>query len=338
MATTLGEQTTVKQPQLSERMRRDFAVVVPAYNEVENVPELVSELRETFERHGLSGEVLLVDDGSTDGTGDAARAEAERWPVLRVLSHRRNFGKTEAMLTAAEATTKTWLVLFDADLQHRTEEIPRFLAKAAEGWDIVCGRKVGRYEKAAVSSIYNRLSRAIFDIPVSDTNSMKAFRREILEEVRLRHDWHRFFVVLAYARGYSATEIDIELLPRRHGVAKYSGRGRILVGVLDLVSVAFFLFFSRKPLILFGASGLIMAALGILVGLVTIVLRIAHWMPPFGFRPLLYLVILLEVLGFLLVGFGFVAELVAQQQAELDALQRRLARAVRGEHSDDGSA
>ncbi len=313
MATTLGEQTTVKQPQLSERMRRDFAVVVPAYNEVENVPELVSELRETFERHGLSGEVLLVDDGSTDGTGDAARAEAERWPVLRVLSHRRNFGKTEAMLTAAEATTKTWLVLFDADLQHRT--------KAAEGWDIVCGRKVGRYEKAAVSSIYNRLSRAIFDIPVSDTNSMKAFRREILEEVRLRHDWHRFFVVLAYARGYSATEIDIELLPRRHGVAKYSGRGRILVGVLDLVSVAFFLFFSRKPLILFGASGLIMAALGILVGLVTIVLRIGHWMPPFGFRPLLYLVILLEVLGFL-----------------LDALQRRLARAVRGEHSDDGSA
>ncbi len=335
MATTLGEQTTAKQPQLSERMRRDFAVVVPAYNELENIPELVSELRHTFERHGLSGEVLLVDDGSTDGTAEAARAEAERWPALRVLSHRRNFGKTEAMLTAAEATNKTWLVLFDADLQHDTAEIPRFLAKADEGWDIVCGRKVGRYEKAAVSGIYNRLSRAIFDIPVSDTNSMKAFRREILDEVRLRHDWHRFFVVLAYARGYSATEIDIELLPRRHGEAKYSGRGRILVGMLDLVSVAFFLFFSRKPLILFGASGLVMAALGILVGLITIVLRIGHWMPPFGFRPLLYLVILLLVLGFLLVGFGFIAELVAQQQSELDALQRKLSRAVRDDRSDE---
>ncbi len=164
---------------------------------------------------------------------------------------------------------------------------------------------------------------------------MKAFRREILDEVRLRHDWHRFFVVLAYARGYTATEIDIELLPRRHGVPKYGGRGRILVGMLDLVSVAFFLFFSRKPLILFGASGLILAALGVIVGLVTIVLRIGHWMPPFGFRPLLYLVILLMVLGFLLVGFGFVAELVAQQQAELDALHRRIERTAREQARDD---
>ena len=326
MVTTLGEQTPATAPPLPARMRRDFAVIVPAYNEVENVGELVAELRATFERHGLEGEVLLVDDGSVDGTGAAARREAERWPALRVLQHRRNFGKTEALVTAAEATTAAYVVLFDADLQHSTEEIPRFLGKLAEGWDIVCGRKIGRYEKAAVSGIYNRLSRAVFDIPVSDTNSMKAFRREILDEVRLRHDWHRFFVVLAYARGYTATEIDIELLPRRHGEAKYSGRRRILIGGLDLVSVAFFLFFSRKPLILFGASGLAMATLGIVVGLVTIVLRVTQIMPPFGFRPLLYLVILLEVLGFLLVGFGFIAELIAQQQAELDALHRRIAR------------
>ena len=326
MVTTLGQQTPATTPRLSARMRRDFAVIVPAYNEVDNIAELVAELRATFERHGLEGEVLLVDDGSTDGTAEAARREAERWPALRVLQHRRNFGKTEAMVTAAEATDRTYVVLFDADLQHGTEEIPRFLARLEDGWDIVCGRKVGRYEKAAVSGIYNRLSRAIFDIPVTDTNSMKAFRREILDEVRLRHDWHRFFVVLAYARGYTATEIDIELLPRRHGVAKYSGRKRIIVGMLDLVAVAFFLFFSRKPLILFGASGLAMATLGVLVGLVTIVLRITQMMPPFGFRPLLYLVILLEVLGFLLVGFGFIAELIAQQQAELDALHRRIAR------------
>ncbi|MGH7445519.1 MAG: glycosyltransferase family 2 protein [Longimicrobiales bacterium] len=326
MATALSEQTAAMMPRLSERMRRDFAVIVPAYNEVENIPELVAELRALFERHDLQGEVLLVDDGSTDGTGTAARRHAEAWPVLKVLQHRRNFGKTEALVTASEATHATWVVVYDADMQHSPEEIPRFLAKLEEGWDIVCGRKVGRYEKAAVSGVYNRLSRAIFDIPVSDTNSMKAFRREIFDEVRLRHDWHRFFVVLAYARGYTATEIDIELLPRRHGAAKYAGRGRIVVGMLDLVSVAFFLFFSRKPLILFGASGLVMAALGMLVGVITIVLRVGHWMPPFGFRPLLYLVILLMVLGFLLVGFGFVAELVAQQQAELDALHRRLAR------------
>jgi glycosyltransferase involved in cell wall biosynthesis len=313
-------------PQLGALTRRDFAVLIPAFNEAENMPELVRELRSTFARHGLTGEVLLIDDGSTDGTAERAAAEANGWDRFRVIRHRRNFGKTEAMVTGAEHTDARWVILFDADLQHATEEIPRFLEKLDEGLDIVTGRKIGRYEKAAVSSIYNRLSRRIFDIPVSDTNSMKAFRREILDEVHLRHDWHRFFVVLAYARGYTIGEIDIALHPRRHGVAKYSGRGRIMVGLLDLLSVWFLLFFSRKPMMLFGISGLALAATGVLVGLVTIVLRVTATMPPFGFRPLLYLVILLEVLGFLLFGFGFIAELVAQQYAEIDSLQRDVRR------------
>jgi glycosyltransferase involved in cell wall biosynthesis len=316
----------VKLPRLSAEARRDFAVVIPAYNEVENVPDLVRELRAMFDRHGLGGEILLVDDGSTDGTAECALREAQGWDRLRVVRHRRNFGKTEALVTAAEATEANWLVLFDADLQHTVEEIPRFLAKLDEGWDIVTGRKTGRYEKRAVSSIYNRLSRVIFEIPVSDTNSMKAFRRDILDEVRLRHDWHRFFVVLAFARGFTMTEIDIPLHPRRFGEAKYSGKGRILVGLLDMLSVWFFLFFARKPMMLFGISGIAMVASGVLVGAITIVLRVIGTMPPFGFRPLLYLVILLEVLGFLLFGFGFIAELVAQQHSELDALHRDMSR------------
>lgn len=314
---------------LSRDARRDFVVVVPAYNEAENIPDLVRELRATFDRYGLEGEVVLVDDGSTDGTAEIARREAAGWDRFRVVTHRRNFGKTEAMITGAEASEGEVLVLFDADLQHSTDEIPRFLARIAEGWDIVTGRKVGRYEKRAVSGIYNRLNRLLFDVPVSDLNSMKAFRREVLDEVHLRHDWHRFFVVLAYARGFSMTEIPIALHPRRHGEAKYSGRGRIVVGFLDLLSVAFFLFFSRKPMLLFGVSGFTLAALGVVVGIVTVVLRVAHAMPPFGYRPLLYLVILLETLGFLLFGFGFLAELTAQQHAELEALHRRLDRRSR---------
>ncbi|MBW3553802.1 MAG: glycosyltransferase [Gemmatimonadetes bacterium] len=315
-------------PRVAERsvpvaeVRQRFALLVPAYNEVDNIPDLIRELRATWERHGLGGEVILVDDGSGDGT--AAAAAAEGWERLKVVRHRRNFGKTEALVTGAEATDADWLVLFDADLQHDTEEIPRYLNKLAEGWDIVTGRKVGKYEKAGVSSTYNRLSRLLFKVPVSDLNSMKAFRREILDEVTLRHDWHRFFVVLAYDRGFTVTEIDITLHPRRHGVAKYSGRNRIVGGLLDLVSVAFYLFFSRKPMTFFGLNGLLMAAAGVLVGIVTIVLRVQHVMPPFGFRPLLYLVVLLETLGFLLFGFGLVAEMIAAQRAEVDRLRRRL--------------
>jgi len=315
---------------LSPETRRDFAVVVPAFNEAPVVPDLVRELREAFDRYELAGQVIFVDDGSTDGTADVARREAQGWGAFTVARHRSNLGKTEAMVTAAAMTERSVLVLFDADLQHRPDEIPRFLARLQDGWDVVTGRKVGAYDKRGVSSVYNRLSRAIFKVPVSDLNSMKAFRREILDELVLRHDWHRFFVVLAHARGYRVTEIDVELLPRRAGESKYRGPFRILIGVMDLLSVWFLLIFSRKPLMLFGATGFGMVALGVLIGLLAFYLRFLHpllgfapYIPPMGYRPLLTLVLMLETLGFLLVGVGLVSEQVAQVRAELDELRRR---------------
>ena len=307
---------------LSPETRRNFAVIIPALNEVDNVPDLVREFDALFRKYDLSGDIVLVDDGSTDGTLERARQlGGKHW---KFAHHRRNFGKTEAMITGPATTDAEFLILYDADLQHSPEEVVRYLAKLEEGWDIVTGRKVGKYEKGKVSGIYNRLNRWLFKVPVSDLNSMKGFRRAILDEISLRHDWHRFFVVLAYHEGFSVTEIDITLHPRRHGEAKYSGRSRIVMGFLDLVSVGFFLLFSRKPMVLFGMTGLILAGLGILIGIITVVLRVIHLMPPFGFRPLLTLVMMLEVLGFLCIGFGFVAELVAQQQAELDYIKRRL--------------
>ena len=306
--------------------RRDFTVVVPAFNEAPLIPDLVRELKAAFERHSLLGEVILVDDGSTDDTAGIAEREAAGWSDFRVLKHRKNLGKTEAMLTAAAASTRSVLVLFDADLQHAPDEIPRFLEKLEEGWDIVTGRKIGPYDKKAISTVYNRLSRRIFRVPVSDLNSMKAFRRDVLEGIHLRHDWHRFFVVLAHARGASVTEIDIELHARRAGTSKYQGVFRILVGLLDLVSVWFLLIFSRKPLLLFGGSGLALAGLGVLVAAGTVYLRFIHpmvgfdpYLPPMGYRPLLYLVMLLETLGFLLGGFGLVSEQIAQVRDELEA-------------------
>jgi len=307
-------------------------VIVPAFNEAAVVPDLVRELKASFERHQLAGDVILVDDGSTDGTGDIAEREADGWTRLRVLRHSSNRGKTEAMVTAAEHTSHSCVVLFDADLQHSTEDIPRFLDKLDEGWDIVTGRKVGNYDKRHVSTFYNRLSRRIFDVPVSDLNSMKAFRKGVLDGLLLRHDWHRFFVVLAHARGARVAEIDVELHPRRAGKSKYTGPLRILVGTMDLISVWFLLLFSRKPLLLFGGTGLALAALGVLVGAVSFYLRFVHpmlgfapYIPPMGYRPLLYLVMLLETLGFLLVGFGLVSEQVAQVRDELEAIRKQRA-------------
>jgi glycosyltransferase involved in cell wall biosynthesis len=304
---------------LTDATREDFCLLIPAYNEAEMIPELLSAVRAGFERYGLRGQVLLVDDGSTDGTGEMAEAAGSDWELFSVVRHRTNLGKTEAMVTGAAHTDRRWIVLFDADLQHLPEEIPRFLEKLQEGWDMVTGRKVGRYEKRGVSSVYNWLSRRLFDVPVSDLNSMKAFRRDILTGLPLRHDWHRFFVVLAYSRGWTVTEIDIDLHPRRAGTSKFTGPWRIGVGVLDLLSVGFLLRFSQKPLLFFGSAGAGLLGSGVLIGLVALYVRFVMGV---GFRPVLTLVMLLVTLGALLIGVGFVAELVAQLRAEVDALRR----------------
>lgn len=303
---------------------RRFSVIVPAYNEVENMPDLFRDLAGTLDRFELDGEIVLVDDGSTDGTLEAARAAAAESDVSDrtvLVRHRVNRGKTAALMTAVRSSRSSRFVLFDADLQHATDEIPRFLKALDEGHDVVAGRKIGDYAKRRVSWVYNALSRAIFRVPVHDLNSMKAFRREVVEELHLREDWHRYLVVLAHDRGYRIGEIDIDLLPRRHGVSKYSGRGRVVVGVLDLVSVWFQLVFSRKPMLFFGITGVMLAGLGVGVGVVALVLRYALGT---GFRPLLTLVVFLVLLGGLLFVAGLVAELIAGLRAEVEDLRREL--------------
>lgn len=305
---------------------RPFAVIIPAFDEVENMSDLFQDLAGTFERFQLNGEVVLVDDGSSDGTLEAAREAAEESGLedrTAFLRHRVNKGKTAALITAARSSTAPRFVLFDADLQHATDEIPRFLDALDDGNDVVVGRKVGDYPKRMVSGVYNALSRAIFRVPVRDLNSMKAFRREVVEEIHLREDWHRYLVVLAHDRGFRIGEIDIDLHPRRHGVSKYSGQGRVMVGLLDLVAVWFQLVFSRKPMLFFGLTGIFLASMGVMVGIVALVLRYALGV---GFRPLLTLVVFLVLLGGLLFVAGLVAELIAGLRAEVEDLRRELRR------------
>ncbi len=305
------------------RAATSFAVLVPALDEAENMPDLLSELAVTFRSHHIDGEVIIVDDGSADGTFEAAReaAAAAGLERVRVLRHRVNRGKTSAIVTGARATDAEVLVLFDADLQHSTDEIPRFLDAIDGGLDVVAGRKVGKYDKRIVSGIYNGLAARLFGVQVRDMNSMKAFRREVLDDLQLREDWHRYIVALAHARGWKIGEIDIDLLPRRHGTSKYGGRGRIIVGMLDMVAVWFQLAFSRKPLMFFGVTGLGLLGLGGIIGLVAVWLRFVEGA---GFRPLLNLVLLLVLLGGLLFVAGLIGELVAGLRADIDELRRDL--------------
>ncbi len=162
------------------------------------------------------------------------------------------------------------LVFYPADLQFKPEDIPRLVAPILrDEADMVTGFKEGKYEKAFVSSIYNWLSRSLFHVPVRDLNSVKAYRREIMEILPTRPDWHRYMIVIAAAQGYTVTEIPVPLYPRHAGKSKF-GIGRIPVGVLDMLSVWFELRFAAKPLLLFGMLGAALFAVGALAGLAAV--------------------------------------------------------------------
>lgn len=297
------------------RKPAEVSIIVPAYNEVASVEPLLAELAS---RLGSEYEVVLVDDGSTDGTYEAAVQAQARYPFLRVLRHNRNQGKTAAIVTGFGACRGEIISIFDADLQFDPEDVVRQVAKVKEGFDLVAGEKRGKYEKRFVSAVYNWLARLVFGLRVRDINALKTFRRAVLEEIRLRKDWHRYIVPLAASHGFSITEIPVLLRPRQYGEPKYSGRLRILVGLFDLVAVGFQLSFMRKPMLYFGMLGSAALFLGLVTGIVAVVLRLCGH----GFRPLLYLVLLLVLTGLVLFAAGFLGEALAGINDRLDRLER----------------
>ncbi len=297
------------------------SIIVPAYNEQENLSALKENLSLLRERDNQRVyEIIIVDDGSSDDTYRQAKRLFGKTKNVRVLKHRANFGKTDAIITGFENSRGRYIAILDADLQYDAMEIPILLDRLEEGYDIVSGWKVGKYEKKFVSAVYNYLSRLLFRIPVHDQNAMKVMKREILESVPLRKEWHRYIVTLAVSMGFRASEKKVSLRPRYRGESKYRGKGRIVIGLLDLIAVKFQVSFMRKPMLFFGSTGGISLILGFFVGIYAIVLRAGFH---HGYRPLLYLVILLILVGFLLFLFGFLAEAIASLYDELKRMERK---------------
>lgn len=302
------------------------SVVVPAYNEVENIAPLMEEFSQMFSQSKTWGEVILVDDGSTDGTYLKARESQHKYRFLRVMSHRRNLGLTQALMTGFSRARGRILIFWPADLQYLPRDIPKLVERIDNGYDVVCGWKQGSYGlKRLVSFVYNLLSRMVFRIKVHDLNSVKAFRREVMDDVPLRKDWHRYMVVMAAEKGYNIGEVKVEVYPRKFGQSKF-GFWRIPIGFLDLLSVKFQLSFMRKPLLLFGSCGLTLTFLGMVSGGVALYLRLVR---NEGYRPLLYLVILLILMGISLFALGFLAEAIVGLKEKIDRLDQRLSRGNR---------
>lgn len=295
-------------------------VIVPAYNEEGNIAEFVRQFGHMRSQSGLDAELLYIDDGSSDNTHASILRESAANPWVRVIRHQRNRGLTEALQTGFDNAHGSIYVFYPADLQYLPAEIPRLVQPIIDDRaDIVTGWKQGKYKKNFVSQIYNGLSRWIFDLQVHDLNSVKGFKREIVERIFLRQDWHRYLVVLAANEGYRVAEEKVTLHDRTWGESKFS-IWRIPVGVLDMLAVKFQLTFLRKPLLYFGYVGLVFLLLALVVGVYAGYQRyfLGH-----GDRAFLYLVLLLVGVGMSLFLLGFLSEGQTAIREELTDLRRQ---------------
>jgi glycosyltransferase involved in cell wall biosynthesis len=298
------------------------SVLVPARDEAESLPEFVRQAREALLPLPYACEVVVVDDGSRDGTADVLRELAARHPFVRAVTHRAPHGIADALRSGADAARGRVLVFYPADLQYRPADIPALVAPILAGEaDVVTGAKQGQYDRRFVSWVYNALCRRLFGVRVTDLNSVKAYRREIMDSVPTRPDWHRFMVVIAATQGFRLAERPVPLHPRHAGRSKF-GLSRIPVGVLDLLSVWFQLRFGRRPMLFFGVLGALLFLMGFLVGVFALIQRYVFGV---GFRPLLDLIMVLVISGVSLFGFGFVGEMVAGLREEVRGLERELA-------------
>jgi glycosyltransferase involved in cell wall biosynthesis len=303
------------------------SVLVPAKDEAENLPEFLRLCAEALPRLGVGFEVVVVNDGSSDNSAAVLTELQQRYSFLRVVTHRRQRGIADALRSAADAASGDISVFYPADLQYRPEDIPALVAPILAGEaDIVTGTKQGKYEKAFVSSVYNGLCRWLFGVRVTDLNSVKAWRREVMANVPMRPDWHRFMVVIAVAEGFRLTSTPVPLYPRVAGTSKFTWT-RIPVGVLDLLSVWFQLRFGRKPMLFFGLAGAFLFLLGFVAGAIAVILRFTIHA---DVALLVSLVQTLLLMGVVLFGFGFVGELLAGLREE----QRELARRLESDRAD----
>jgi glycosyltransferase involved in cell wall biosynthesis len=291
-----------------------ISVVVPVHDEEQNLATLHGELDVVFAADTVgSVEFIFVDDGSRDGSWGVLAGLARRDARVRAIRFRRNFGKAAALTAAFQAARGDLVFTLDGDLQDDPAEIPRFVAALDQGFDVVSGWKKKRYDpwhKVYPSRVFNWIVSHLTGCRLHDHNcGFKVYRRQVLQEVGIYGELHRFVPVLAHARGFRVGEIEVRHRKRRHGISKY-GFSRFFKGFLDLLTVRFLTRFSQRPLHVLGAIGLGLFGVGSLGMLFLAVLWLDPRNRPIGERPLLFYSIALLLVGVQLVTLGVLAELI----------------------------
>ncbi len=293
-----------------------ISVVVPVMNEEQSVGPLFDQLSKQLNALGQSYEVIFVDDGSTDRTFSELKTLHTTYPdIVRVIRFRRNFGKTPALVAGFSRCRGEIIFTMDGDLQDDPEEIPSFLAKLDEGYDLVSGWKYPRLDpitKTFPSRVFNGMVSKMTGVHLHDINNgFKAYRREVIEDshLKLYGEFHRFVPVMAQWRGFRVTEIKVRHHPRKYGVSKFGAR-RFARGLIDLMNVLFLTTFLRTPLRFFAPLGFWTFLLGMLVDVFVVVRSYVFTHDPIRNHPLLFVGILLMIFGVNFILTGLQSEMI----------------------------
>ena len=306
---------------------KDLSIVISLYNEEESLRELVSWIETVMNRESLSYEIIMVDDGSTDGSWSVVRELSARNPSIRGISFRRNYGKSAALYHGFAAAGGRVVVTMDADLQDSPEEIPELYRMVTEeGWDIVSGWKKQRFDnkltKNLPSKLYNWTARKVTGIKLHDMNcGLKAYRNEVVKNIEVYGEMHRYIPYLAKNAGFARiTEKPVQHQKRKYGVSKF-GLERFVNGLLDLISLWFLSRFGKKPMHFFGFTGILMFLAGGFAAIWVIVEKLVQQSHGLVYRPvtdqpLFYLALVAVLLGFQLFLAGFICEMVSRNSSE----------------------
>jgi glycosyltransferase involved in cell wall biosynthesis len=293
-----------------------LSIVVPVMNEEQNVQPLYQKLSDQLNSLGQNYEVIFVDDGSTDNTFKELKKIHDEHPgTIQVIRFRRNFGKTPALVAGFSRCQGEIIFTMDGDLQDDPEEIPNFLEKINEGYDLVSGWKFPRLDpisKTFPSRVFNGLVSKMTGVHLHDINNgFKAYRREVIEDshLKLYGEFHRFIPVMAHWRGFSVTEIKVHHYPRIHGVSKFGAR-RFARGLIDLMNVLFLTTFLRTPLRFFAPLGFWTFLLGMMVDVFVVVRSYFFTHDPIRDHPLLFVGILLMIFGVNFILTGLQSEMI----------------------------
>ncbi len=290
----------------------DISVVVPVMNEEESLEEFYSSLKGVLDELGKSYEIIFIDDGSEDGSFKILKNLAEKDGNILVIKFRTNFGQTAALSAGFKYAKGDIIMTLDADLQNDPEDIPKLLGKVEEGYDVVSGWRRKRKDKLLTRRIpsffANRIISRITGVYLHDYGcTLKAYRRDIVKNIDLYGQMHRFIPALARWVGASICEVAVKHSPRKYGRSKY-GLSRTITVILDLITVRFLLSFSTKPIQIFGLLGIISGAIGFVIGVVLVIQR-QLFLVPMGNRPMLFLAVLLIFVGIQFISIGLLGEM-----------------------------